>query len=379
MSKPYKLPSDRWLIRWVDHAGKRRNASFDTEREAKSALAKNEHEAAHTRDRINAGFLAPEALRTLAEVAADWIKDRSGRRKRDNAMHLDRHILPFMGDVKISAVDAKVAEKFIRHLEAKTTARKGEKNATGRTLAPATVKNVLITLGKLLSDSGYPLRVKYKVPESGYRWIKEPAQVARFLECCGEGWYPVAAQLAVYAGLRKGEVAGLRRDALDFDRALIRVDRSYEGPTKSKHVRWVPMAPGLDSALLTWVLAHVGALVVTWGAGKHITEKTETAKRTRRACKRAGVPAVTFHQLRHTAASHLAERVLPATLRAVMGHADQKTTDRYVHLDREGIARSVRLHLDFTAPAGEVVTLPANPAVNVVSTAAGEARRAANS
>src|SRR5262249_48288717 len=149
-------------------------------------------------------------------------------------------------------ITPEVVRRFIRHLETKKTARCGEKNVANaedgkpvRFLSPATINNCLITLRKLMNDCGYSIRIRYKVPTSGYGWIKEAEEVARFRRACGEGWFRMAAELAVYAALRKGEIAGLERDAIDFERALIRVDRSYDGPTKGKRVRWVPLAPQL--------------------------------------------------------------------------------------------------------------------------------------
>ena len=45
------------------------------------------------------------------------------------------------------------------------------------------------------------------------------------------------------------------------------------------------------------------------------------------------VEPVTFHQLRHTYTSHLAQRVALSIVGAVLGHADPKTTARYAHVD----------------------------------------------
>lgn len=374
MSKPYKLPSGKWLIQWMDPvAGKRRSATFDRFDDVEERLGDEEQKARKARREIMSGRAEPAQLMTLADASDDWIKTRPpGRRKADNALHLRLHILPALGSMRLGDITAKVVEKFIRGLEAKRTARKGEVNATGRTLSKATIRSVLNTLGKFMRDATGTewLRIKYAVPTSGYGWIREAGQVAAFLVACGDGWFRMAAELAVYAGLRKGEVAGLRRDALDFERELMRIDRSYDGPTKSKHVRWVPLAPALALRLKAWLLAHPGPYVVTTEDGARIGERTETAKKTRRACKRAGVPPVTFHQLRHTAASHLAQRVSLPMMGAIMGHANPATTARYAHLDTEGIARSARVQLDFTAPAGELATL----GVNRLQTATGAAK-----
>lgn len=101
------------------------------------------------------------------------------------------------------------------------------------------------------------------MPSESYDWLKTSADVSKFIDACGNNWFRMAAQLAVYAGLRKGEVAGLTWSAIDFDRGMLRVERSYDGPTKSKHTRWVPLAPELAIALKRWRLRHGGTLVIT--------------------------------------------------------------------------------------------------------------------
>jgi integrase len=117
------------------------------------------------------------------------------------------------------------------------------------------------------------------------------------------------------------------------------------------------MPAELASILRPWLLAHKGPLVVTKD-GEPITEADDLAGRTTRACKRAGVDRVQYHQLRHTFASHLAQRVPLPLVGAVLGPVDPKTTARYAHLDSEGIARDPRLHLTFAAPTASVSFLP---------------------
>lgn len=182
---------------------------------------------------------------------------------------------------------------------------------------------------------------------SGYGWIKRPEDVAKFLDACRPEWFRVAAAIAVYAAARKGEIAGLRVDAIDFERQLIRLDRSYDGPTKSAQVRYVPLAPALGAILRPWLQKRPGANYVITVHGEPLKPTSGLMSRTRRACKRAGIEPVTFHQLRHTAASHLAQRVPLPIVGAILGHADPKTTQRYAHLDTESLARSPRVQLDF--------------------------------
>ncbi len=390
MSKPHKLPSGSWRIQWLDAYGKRKSETYETSDAARSALRRRVTEV----EDIRSGRARPRSDLTLRDAAPGWLASRTpspgsppdvmrrrGKRVRDNRMHLDKHILPVLGDKRLPEINADVIKMFVRGLESKRTARRGEKNEAGRTLRPATIANVIITLRKLLSDLGYPVRVSYKVPTSGYAWIKSTTDVARFLGACRPGWFRTACELAVYAGLRQGEVAGLTWTAVDFDRGLLVIDRSYDGPTKSKHARAVPLAPELAVHLKRWRLEHGavgGELVITCpdkeGRERPLPEDSDMGKRVRRACKRAGVAPVTFHQLRHTAASHMAERVPLAIVGAVLGHADPKTTARYAHIDTAGLARDPRLHLQFEAPSGTVTPLPVAAAHDLHT--AGEGRAA---
>ena len=272
------------------------------------------------------------------------------------------HVLPALGDLKLGDINPSILERFKRDLEKKTAARPGQKN--GAKLRPMTIKNILILVCKLLGDMGFPTRVKYRVPTQGYAWIQNAGDVGRFLDNCQPDWFRVAAALAVYGGLRAGEAGGLRRDAVDFERGLLRVDKSYDGPTKSGHIRWVPLSPELASILRPWLLAHPGKYVITKD-GQPIAPNSPLSRYARRACKRASIEPVTYHQLRHTAASHLAQVVPLPLVGMVLGHISPTTTARYSHLDSESISRDPRLHLTFTAPSGTVLPLPSGTAHTV--------------
>ncbi len=405
MSKPQKLPSGAWRIQFFDSTGKRRSETFATFDAARSAQRRRLTEV----EDIRAGRARARSDQTLGEVYEEWLASRApapgsapdvmrrrGKRASDNRSHLEKHILPELGAMRLPQVTAEVIQKFILKLEGKRTARPGEKNETGRTLKASSIANIIITLRKLLNDMGYSVRVKFKVPTTSYGWIKSATDVARFLEACNpaapkkpkagapapSAWFRMAAELACYAGLRQGEVAGLRWSAIDFERGFIEVERSYDGPVKSKHKRSVALAPDLAASLKRWRLetgAASGGLVVLMvkrggDAPVPIDEQADLGKRTRRACKRAGVDPVTFHQLRHTYGSHLAERVPLPIVGAMLGHADPKTTARYAHIDTASLARDPRLHLRFEAPSGTVTPFPTAHDVHTTGKASGGSR-----
>lgn len=71
-----------------------------------------------------------------------------------------------------------------------------------------------------------------------------------------------------------------------------------------------------------------------------------------------GVNGVTFHSLRHTAATLLAELDVPAERRqAVMGHTSIETTQQYTHLRPEHERPTVEA-LSAAMPIADLVTQP---------------------
>lgn len=157
--------------------------------------------------------------------------------------------------------------------------------------------------------------------------------------------------VAIYGGLRAGEMWGLRwRDViLDDARPHLVVRHSRDDATKSGHLREVPLlAPALD-ALRRWreLAPGVGSALVWPGQGGacHVDGYDAGWGRARRL---AGITRrVRWHDLRHTCASHLVQgtwgRVWSlAEVRDVLGHSSIKQTERYAHLCPGGIHDAAR-------------------------------------
>lgn len=176
--------------------------------------------------------------------------------------------------------------------------------------------------------------------------------------------------VAIYAGLRDGELLGLRWPdvALDSQKPLVKVRRSYDGPTKTKGSRReVPLLPRARAALialraeggviraqgLVWPSDHGGCYHEGYDGGwpdksQRIMGKLRVAPGWR---SRAGIrDYVRFHDLRHSCASHLrmgtwGRAFSLGDIMAWMGHSDIKTTLRYAHLGPENLHEKVRLML----------------------------------
>ena len=385
MSKPIKLPSGSWRAQWFDHAGKRQSATFKTIDAARSAIRRRETEV----DDIRAGRKDPGSDRTFADVAALFLaarppgKDarRIDARIARRRLHLDRHLLPLVGALPIYAIGPDAIDALVAALVAKNTARKGEVNAEGRKLAATTIRKVLTTFRLVMKYGRKPVTVelpqglRQEKAHAGKRpaAIAVASEVSRYLDECKPEWFRVASAISIYSGLRKGEIASLRWDAVDFKEESIAVRSSWEGAPKNDQERTVPLPPELAAVLRRWRLetgaAGDGRVIVRPGFDSSLRPLLECdplARYTERACKRAKIAPVRFHDLRSTFATHAADSGMPiGSLRALMGHSSITTTAIYLRSDSAQASADPRARLSFGRPSGKVVAPSANGAMQV--------------
>lgn len=152
--------------------------------------------------------------------------------------------------------------------------------------------------------------------------------------------------VAIFTGLRKGELWGLRWSDVDLARAQLTVSRSYDGPTKGGRVRRVPLLqPALDALLELRRLPRLCSLVFP-GHGPVMRNENDSLDLDD-ACEAAEVRRIRFHDLRHSAASHLVQGTWAPALIATplrleevkewLGHTSIATTQRYAHFCADSI------------------------------------------
>jgi integrase len=165
--------------------------------------------------------------------------------------------------------------------------------------------------------------------------------------------------VAVYTGMRLGELLGLKWEDVDLDRGSLVVRRSlsrlprlnrrghtrYEltEPKTERSRRTIPLAPRAIEALRAQRLAQLDmldrrdqGLVFDRPNGSPV-DASAVSQAFPRYCRDAGVRVVRFHDLRHTAASlMLMSGVDLKTVSEILGHSTITTTaDIYGHLTEQ--------------------------------------------
>ena len=162
-------------------------------------------------------------------------------------------------------------------------------------------------------------------------------EASRLLEGVS-GKYRGIYALALYLGLRKGEILGLRRSDVDLEQLELRVRFSHGRPvTKNGQWRTLPICSELATILRAWLdeLVDVAGDVLFPGrsAGGRMGIDAAISKRLRFALDSVGIvkPTIRFHDLRHTFASLADEAgIAEGVVAKVLGHSPS-ITERYTH------------------------------------------------
>lgn len=186
-----------------------------------------------------------------------------------------------------------------------------------------------------------------------------PEEEARLLNCAATDDSPnrnpvlfTFLKIALTTGMRAGEIASLRWSQVDFGENVLTVGQAK---TRSGSGRAIPMNRDLRAALeihLSWYAAKMqrlgyGEVQPEWfvfpgKAGRPVKGMTRPLDPTRHVDSlksswealrtKAGV-SCRFHDLRHTAATKMAEAGVPeSTMLALMGHMSRAMLERYSHV-----------------------------------------------
>ena len=335
------LPSGelRWLLDYKDQAGQRRAKQFRTKSEAVAFETK-------VRSEIASGVHVADLQASTVRQAADlWLQRArleglEASTIRQYRQHVEHHIEPLIGSLKLTRLTTPVVEEF-RDKLLETRSR-----ALSRAIL-ASLKAILVdALRRGLVGQNAAANTKIKDANREKEKVEIPTkdEIRGILNKSAELW-PLTRQLtwrghedrvvaqpwrpmiltAIFTGLRLSELRGLPWEHVDFSEGVIRVRQRADfqnkmGPPKSEAgARDVPMAPILLNTLRTWKIAcplSPQKLVFPTKTGGVISTSNTHRQCWRPLLKELGLVDVsvddtgeeveetryTFHCLRHTAA-----------------------------------------------------------------------------
>ena len=167
--------------------------------------------------------------------------------------------------------------------------------------------------------------------------VRSAEEVARFLDAVRGRAVRMLLRTAYACGLRLGEARHLTPASIDSARMVLRVRG------KGQKERLVALSAMLLDELRQYYREVTPGAWLFPGKDRQRPLNAATVQRaSQRACRRAGLPRITPHTLRHCYATHLLEAGTDLRLiQALLGHHRVGTTAGYTHVTTTGLARVV--------------------------------------
>lgn len=271
-------------------------------------------------------YKAPCKL-TVGEWLELWKREYTGDVKRSTvylySRNLDQYVIPQLGAVKLEDLAPLQIQSLYNRLMASDWKE-------GKPLSAKTVRNIHGVLHKALEQAVQAGYIRSN-PTSGCKPPKvtkaeikplDAEQVSAFLKAIQGHPHEYLYQIAMFTGLRQGEVLGLTWDCLDMERGTLLVKQQlrreqqkggqyYFSTTKNSRSRVLTLAPSvvrlfrLQKIRQNGMRAKAGelweesGLIFSNASGSFLSYRT-VYDCFKRVMVNIGSPATRFHDLRHT-------------------------------------------------------------------------------
>lgn len=346
-----------WVLRYVDKAGRRHSDTFPTKKAADQARIRIEGEiemGVHTAARDTCTVAEAGELFVAECERRLRIKDRMTRTTLANYRNQVRQIVAEFGKTKLTDLTALGIQDWLNGLNVSYSRQSVEKShlvfkmILAHAVARGLISRNIIVHGRVRVPSRERVRIAVPSIEEARRLLAALAQREPAERHAAFHARRVAVHLAIFGGLRRGEICGLHWENVRFDRGLIQIRQSLsqldglKAPKTQAGIRDVPISPTVLDVLLEAHVAqgspatghvvknHQGGKIRPthlWTLWKHVATKAGLVDE-------RGIPLYHFHALRHVAASLLiADGLTPLHVKTFIGHARVSTTlDVYGHL-----------------------------------------------
>ena len=305
-------------------------------------------------DRAN-GIVYDNENITIGEYLDVWLKGsvygsvRQSTYDRDTNL-VNNHIKPVLGSLKLKKLNSAHVQNFYR-------------NRLDTGLSASTVHMIHDILRRGLAEA-----VDWHLTQRNVADVVKPPrpvpkeivalstdETRRLLDAAAEDRLEALYVLAVHTGMRQGELLALRWQDVDMENAVVSVRRTltrsggkvaFSEPKTKKSRRSIRLAPQATEALRAHLERQLRDMEIlgdryrdqglefTTDTGAPINPSNLRQRSFAPLLKRAGLPHMRFHDLRHTCATLLLSRgVHPKFVQELLGHATIAITlDTYSHV-----------------------------------------------
>lgn len=341
-------------------------------------------DVADVRRRLGLG-VALDRSQTVAEWLDFWVanKRRSKRPSTSDSYedHVRVYLVPILGDVALDRLgDAQISDMFDlieeRNIEIRAARAEGRKpvlddkdirrrkqaiSATTQRRIFATLRNALNAAFRARRIDINPCEFVELAPEERYDALTwSPEQVHTFLESSADDRLHLLYRLVLLAGLRRGEVTGLRWSDVDVDERELVVTRpllavrgkTIEGAPKSRSGERAVSFDVETAAMLRKHRTQQKRERLAWGEAYQDNDLVfsredgsavrpdQVSRHFQELIARTDLPRIKLHEGRHTAATLLLEaKVDIKIVSAHMGHSTTTITQNLYQHVRRAVAR----------------------------------------
>ncbi|MEV2661842.1 site-specific integrase [Paenibacillus larvae] len=321
-------------------------SGYDKKRDAERDMAEKIKE-------INDGTFIEETDETIEEFMSNWLLNKKNKVRpgtwKSYAWLINSHLIPNIGNLKLSKLKPLHLNNLYNQKLIKVISANSIKKLHGL------IKDALNEgigwgiISRNVASAVSPPRVKkvkFKV------WNEEQLKI--FLDASSHERYYLAFELAASTGMRIGEILGLRRVDIDLENAKLSVRQSYtkgitghdfHEPKTASGERLIALFPHTVSLIKGHLeiqerekeqqapIYQDHGLVIQTNVGTPVNPRN-LSRTYYNILKKCDIPAIRFHDLRHTHATLLLKRgVHPKIVQERLGHSSITITlDTYSHV-----------------------------------------------
>lgn len=336
MASIHKTPSGKWQVRYRDGSGRMRARTFKYKKERRDITEwaekfKNEIEQSLS----DGSYIAAE--RGALDVPG-WVQQHldhrtdieQSTRNRTQGV-INSHIRPRWEGVELGQVGHADVQLWVKDLQATGQAARSIRKIVNILSAgmDAAVRDRRIHVNPCQG-------VTYPKPAPKGKIFLSAQQVEELAGATFDDRQRLIVYTLAYCGLRWGELAGLRVQDFDSKRRRLNVEqtivddngKSLVKPPKDHEIRSVPVPRFLAELIADHIQGvDSGSLMFTSTRGAPLRNRNERGQWFDQAAEKIGIPELTPHGLRHTAASMaIGAGASVLSVQRMLGHSSATVT-----------------------------------------------------